>query len=149
MILILVFAIVALIPLAEIAFDHWRWNQDPPKDDKPISTILRLGLFGIFSFVMHITGVSIWYFALLLVGSGHLWIFDQGLNISRWKELKKMKLAYNFRIQHGIPMNIWHKITWEITKFMSKFTYHSNKGTDRIYSRIPGSAPGVEEVPAG
>jgi hypothetical protein len=123
------------VPTLEIIYDHSRWKKN--KSDKHISTILRCVAFLIIGTVFALTGLGGFFSSIFLSAATHLFFFDNALNITRWKTLKRLNLSYNWRIAHGIELNKRQKILWKIEQFLNKLYYHSKKGTDKIYANIP------------
>lgn len=85
--------ILSLLPIpAEIAFDKWRWKQD--KDDKPLSTYLRIGLFIILAIIIALIMPGTFLITAITAGlylfSTHLLLFNPLLNLAR----PGVKLSY-------------------------------------------------------
>ena len=79
--------LIPFLPVVgEIAFDHWRWKNG--KDDKPLSTYLRVVAFVFLAIGMaFIVGVGNAWVVLITAGiflfATHLLFFDYSLNVTR------------------------------------------------------------------
>ena len=140
---IIILSAVLLAVAAEIAYDKWCWKQDPRKDDKPISTIGRLLVLSGISLATYYIFDSVLWINFLIVFSIHTFLFDQTLNIFRWKVLSGIKnLSYNHKVAHELHMTKFEKITWSIKQFMVKLFYHGTNPKpwtwDFLFNRIPG-----------
>lgn len=132
--ILIAITIVAL----EIYYDKKQWAKD--KNDKPISTYLRLGCFVLY-FVLTIIIQNDWIYALLalfLSASTFFLLFDSTLNVVRWKVLPE---PYWWRIEQNKTNWFQKKVLWPIMKFSKRFFWHGDKNTksfyDRIFQRIP------------
>ena len=149
---------IALIT-TEIIFDKWCWYQDPPKDDKPYSTIIRGVLLILFGLIV-ISITKDWYYSLwvtLCVGSVFFLLFDFVLNVVQWvylpipyyqpydskyRELRKNK--YSVRRSKKLALEsltLWQKFVFKLQRFTKRFFWHGDENTtswyDKAFQRIP------------
>jgi hypothetical protein len=126
--IILMVLMIVITPSLEIWFDHSKWKNN--KNDKHISTVLRFLFFAAISLISDLTGLQTWYYTFMLVSGSFLSLFDQGLNVTRWKIISKLR---------GVQYSDRNLPRWIVSVFVffRRLCYHSNRGTDRIYSKIP------------
>lgn len=133
-----IFAGVAIVIL-EILYDKWMWKQG--KDDKPVSTILRVVLMVASAFTISLIGGFTWLNTLTIFGvifSTHFLLFDFVLNVVRWKDLPDP-----WTFQDG---SRYRKILEKIRSFTARFFWHGDQYTKSIYDRIFQRIPPIMEL---
>ena len=151
--------IALLIVTAEIIYDKWCWRQDPWKNDKPISTILRYGAGALACIIIYLVtlDINLTLRALAVIVGTFFLTFDFTLNVSRWKDLpmphyqpfwsrvkryidsgyssiQAAKMAYS-------ALTTWENIVYKVMIFTSRCFYHGGDkkkwSYDWIWNRIP------------
>jgi len=112
---------MAIIPIyQEISFDKWRWRDN--KDDKPVSTYIRITLFVVLGlvtgFILDGPYLLVAFLAGLFFFASHWLFFDPCLNISRKPRLPMFQRKEG-EMWHGKPYimeytaKIWtFYVTW-------------------------------------
>lgn len=133
--------LVAILLIAvEVKFDLYRWGQDPPLPDKPLSTRLRCG-----AMLMYLVAVFIiigdWQYAIIHFGlmlSTWVLLFDQTINIARWGTIPD---RHDYRIKMGIDMTDREQFFYDLQNFIHKLFWHGEnkpKWTwDWLFIKIP------------
>jgi hypothetical protein len=117
------------IPL-EIAYDKYRWAEG--KEDKPLSTYLRVGVFALIVIALAVMDVSDWWKTLIFLTTTFGVFFDNILNLFRqprkplfYHPAKKKKGIFNMATYYwetGWNM-IANGVHWSMEVFIKFIIY--------------------------